>query len=125
MEPEGLLSCYLVTQILILLMSEWLVDQVNESKIPEVEKFLSKYIPNHLLYLFIKQRTGNRNFEQDNLKRIRKVSTFEIYTAMKIQVEVFWVVTPCSDVGYQRFGGPCSINQGMVSYHIATWRHNP
>jgi len=27
---------------------------------------------------------------------------------MEIQVEVFWVVTPCSVVvGYQRFSGPC------------------
>jgi len=27
---------------------------------------------------------------------------------MKMQVEVFWVVTPCSIVvGYQRFGGSC------------------
>jgi hypothetical protein len=27
-------------------------------------------------------------------------------TAMKIKVEVFWAVTPCSVVvGYQRFGG--------------------
>jgi len=27
---------------------------------------------------------------------------------MKIQVAVFWVVTPCRNVvGYQRFGGPC------------------
>jgi len=29
----------------------------------------------------------------------------EVSTAMKIQVVVFWVVTPCSTVvGYQRFG---------------------
>jgi len=33
---------------------------------------------------------------------------FEIFTATKIQVVVFWVMTPCSDVvGYQRFGAPC------------------
>jgi hypothetical protein len=31
--------------------------------------------------------------------------------AVKIQVEVFWVVTPCSVVvGYRRFGGPCCIH---------------
>jgi hypothetical protein len=31
---------------------------------------------------------------------------FEVFTAVKIQAEVFWVVTPCSvAVGYQRFGG--------------------
>jgi len=27
---------------------------------------------------------------------------------MKIQVVVFWVVTPCSD-WYQHFGGPCCL----------------
>jgi hypothetical protein len=32
---------------------------------------------------------------------------FDAFTAV-IQVEVFWVVTPCNVVvGYQRFGGPC------------------
>jgi hypothetical protein len=37
--------------------------------------------------------------------------------AMMIQVVVFWVMTPCSDVvGYQRFGGPCCLHlQGEVS----------
>jgi hypothetical protein len=43
-------------------------------------------------------------------------ATFEVFTAMNIQVVVFWVVTPCSDViGYQRFGGPCCLHrQGEV-----------
>jgi hypothetical protein len=32
----------------------------------------------------------------------------EVFTAMKIQVVLFCVVTSCTDVvGYQRFGGPC------------------
>jgi hypothetical protein len=31
----------------------------------------------------------------------------QVFTAVKIQTEVFWVVTPCSvAVEYQRFGGP-------------------
>jgi len=31
--------------------------------------------------------------------------------AVKIQVVVFWVVKPCSDVvGYQRFGCPCCLH---------------
>jgi hypothetical protein len=36
--------------------------------------------------------------------------------AVKIQVEVFWVVTPCNvAVGYQRFEGPCCLHlQGEV-----------
>jgi len=35
--------------------------------------------------------------------------------AMKMQVVVFGVVMPCSDVGYQRFGEPCCLHlQGEV-----------
>jgi hypothetical protein len=34
----------------------------------------------------------------------------EILTAVKIQIEVFWVVTPCGVVvGCQCFGGPCCL----------------
>jgi len=34
----------------------------------------------------------------------------DIFTAVKIQVEVFRTVTPCSVVvGYRRFGGTCSL----------------
>jgi hypothetical protein len=41
----------------------------------------------------------------------------EVYTAVKVQVEVFWVVIPCSTaVGYQRFGRPCCLHlQGEVN----------
>jgi len=36
-----------------------------------------------------------------------------------IQVEVFWVVTPCSVVaGYQRFGGPCCLHLEDEMYAI-------
>jgi hypothetical protein len=33
------------------------------------------------------------------------VARFEFFTTVKIQFEVFWIVTPCSvAVKYQRFG---------------------
>jgi hypothetical protein len=39
------------------------------------------------------------------------IRKFEVFMAAKIQVEVFWVVTPCSVVvGYQRFRGPCCLH---------------
>jgi len=37
------------------------------------------------------------------------------------EVDVFWIMTPCSDVvGYQRFGGPSCLHL----YHIATRRYD-
>jgi len=41
---------------------------------------------------------------------------FEVFMVVKIQVEVFWVVTLCSIVvGYQCFRGPCCFHlQGEV-----------
>jgi hypothetical protein len=56
-----------------------------------------------------------------------------------LQVEVFWVVTPCSVVvEYQRFRDTCCVylhftlkmeaalsSETMVSYYNTTWRHNP
>jgi hypothetical protein len=36
---------------------------------------------------------------------------FEVCTAVKIQVAVFWIMAPCSVVvGYQRFRGPCCLH---------------
>jgi len=36
------------------------------------------------------------------------MARFEVFTAVKIEVQVFRVVMPCSVVvGYQHFGGPC------------------
>jgi len=35
----------------------------------------------------------------------------EVFTPMKFQVEIFWVVTPFSTVvWYQRFKGPCCLH---------------
>jgi len=40
----------------------------------------------------------------------------EVYTAVRSQVAVFWVLTPCSDlVGHERFGGPCCLHLQVVS----------
>jgi len=49
----------------------------------------------------------------------------EIFTAMKFQVEIFWVVTLCSDgVGYPEGAGsevPCCLHlQGEVRWCITT-----
>jgi len=46
---------------------------------------------------------------------------------MKIQVMVFWVVKPCSNVAqYQVFKGlHCLHLYTLVSYHVTTWRNNP
>jgi hypothetical protein len=36
---------------------------------------------------------------------------FKVFTAVKFEVEVLWVVTPCSvAVGYQRLRGPCCLH---------------
>jgi hypothetical protein len=38
-------------------------------------------------------------------------TTFEAFAAVTFQVDVFWIVTPCSVVvGYQRFRGPCCLH---------------
>jgi hypothetical protein len=70
---------------------------------------------------------------------VATAAKFEAFTAVKIQVDVFWVVTSCSDVvGYQCFGTLCCLclqgevkmeaewsSEMVASYHIITRRHNP
>jgi hypothetical protein len=35
----------------------------------------------------------------------------EVFTAIKTQIVVFWILTPCSDlIGYRRFGGLCYLH---------------
>jgi hypothetical protein len=54
-----------------------------------------------------------------------------VFTVVKIQVEVFRVVMPCSViVRYQHFGRPCwmeaaRFSKTLVSYCNTTWHHNP
>jgi hypothetical protein len=45
-----------------------------------------------------------------------EIARLEVFTAVKIQVEVFWVVTPCSVVE------AAWTSETSVSYHITT-RH--
>jgi len=60
-----------------------------------------------------------------NNRRINYVR-FEVFKAVKIQVVVFWVVTPCSDVlGYRRFGGSYCLQQGPSKRGYPTaWLHD-
>jgi hypothetical protein len=46
---------------------------------------------------------------------------FQAFTAVMIEVEMPWVVTPCSAVvGYQRFRAPCCLHlQGEVKMETA------
>jgi hypothetical protein len=50
-----------------------------------------------------------------------KKRRLEVFTPMKIQVMVFWVVTPCSNmVGYQRFEGFSYLHfQGEINTEAA------
>jgi len=44
---------------------------------------------------------------------------FEVFTVGKNQVELFWVMMPCSVVEYQCFRGPCCLcHQGEV---VSSW----
>jgi hypothetical protein len=58
-------------------------------------------------------RTGSR---WSIAARCNEHASFEASTEVMFQVEVFWVVTPCSVVvGYQRFRGPCCLHLWVVT----------
>jgi len=49
---------------------------------------------------------------------MQQFASFEVFMAVKIQVDVFGVVTPCSSAaGYQRFGGPRCLHLQDRTYH--------
>jgi hypothetical protein len=59
---------------------------------------------------------------------------YEVFTLLKIKVEFFWVLRPCSVVvGYQRFRGPCftlqleatGSSETSASYYSIARRNNP
>jgi len=67
-----------------------------------------------------------------------KASIFAVFRSMKIQADVFWVVTPCNAVvGYQHFGTPCYLHlrgavkvegarlfEMLICYHTTARSHN-
>jgi hypothetical protein len=53
-------------------------------------------------------------------------ASFMVLTVVKIQIDVFWVATPCSVVGYRLFRDPEAwSSETSVFYHNNTQRHNP
>jgi hypothetical protein len=43
--------------------------------------------------------------------KLNKISRSGIFREIRIQIEFFWVLTPCNVVlGYQRFGEPCCLH---------------
>jgi len=50
------------------------------------------------------------------------ITSICLYLVICIQVDVFWVVTPCiAVVGHQRFGAPCYLHlQGVTTQKTST-----
>jgi len=53
-----------------------------------------------------------------------RLAGFLVFAALKIQVEVFWVMTPYNvAVGYHSFGGPCCLHlQAKVYFTLLSYR---
>jgi hypothetical protein len=48
---------------------------------------------------------------------------FDVFTTVEIQVEVFWVVTPCSVVGYRRLRGPYCLQLHTEGWYLTITLH--
>jgi hypothetical protein len=67
----------------------------------------------------ISQAIGTMTFEGNSG---RDILGCEVVTAMMIQVEVFWVQTPCSDVVRVNMEA-ASLSETYITYNT-TWHHN-
>jgi hypothetical protein len=80
---------------------------------------LVRHRDNFIFTFTLPERADNIRTPPDSVfskDKVRVVS-FEAFTAMMFQEEVFWVLTPCGVVvRHQRFGGPCFLHlQGEVT----------
>jgi hypothetical protein len=94
--------------------------------------------PISITILWCTQPIVELEFRNVHKKNHRDFKKSEVFTVMKIQVAVFCVVKTRSDVGYQRFEGPCCLHlyftlkmevrwysETSASYDITTRRHMP
>jgi len=60
--------------------------------------------------LYVKYCNWTQVYERFSASELQLNTRFEAFTAMNIQVEVFWIMIPHSVVvGYRRFGGRCCL----------------
>jgi len=82
-----------------------------------LEKLNNFYI--HCNYNIINERNAKVPLGKQKIR-----SKFEVFTVVKVWVKVFWVMMPCSVVGYQCFRGHAA-SIFRVTSETTTRRHNP